>query len=100
MLHAGAEGRSQCSSWLAPGWLQRCHARGRTARQSVDTDLDTKRHGIAPTGRTGRQAGQTSAWSAAQKDPGANAPDAGPGQLEVLVGAIPWGLKSPLRHMK
>jgi hypothetical protein len=36
-------------------------------------------------------------WSAAQKHQGANASD-GPGQLEVLVGAIPWGFKSPLRH--
>ena len=36
-------------------------------------------------------------WSAGREHQGANAPDS-TGQLEVLVGAIPWGFKSPLRH--
>jgi len=48
-------------------------------------------------GGLGGQAEQRNPWSAAQNYQDANAPD-GPGQLEVLVGAIPWGFKSPLRH--
>ena len=69
MLHAGAEGRSQCSSWLAPGWLQRCHIREAGLPVRVWTRIWTQNVTEQPRqGGLDGQAGEQAAAVGRQKD--------------------------------